>query len=109
MHYWGPRASQVLDGSPKERLGAYEVGRDASQCAEPQGRAQVCDEGSFFKRPDMGGARVCHDVHRSGGNVHLLAGFTLLEQSCTLLGLTCTAGGDLGCTSGHSSGRAHGR
>ena len=109
MHCLGPRASQVLDGSPKERLGSYEVGRDASQCAEPQGLAQVRDEGSFFKRPDVGCARVCHDVHRSGGGVLILADLTLLGQSCTLLGHTCTAGRDLCCTSGHSSGRAHGR
>ena len=53
VHCLGPRAPQVLDGSPKERLGSYEVGRDASQCAEPQDLAQVRDEGNFFERPDV--------------------------------------------------------
>ena len=53
VHYSGPRASQVLDGSPKERLCSYEVGRDPSECAEPQDLAQVRDEGNFFERPDV--------------------------------------------------------
>ena len=92
VHCLGPRAPQVLDGSPKERLCSYEVGRDPSQCAEPQDLAQVRDEGNFFERPDVRCARVCHDVHRSGGGVLLLADLTLLGQSCTLLGHSCTAG-----------------